>query len=53
MTGRTPTFEYDAEPSAASRSKIEAFLEQTGGELWIEHDIATRARLPKAPADVD
>jgi len=52
-TGRTPTFEYDAEQTRASRAKIEAFLEDTGGTLWIEHDIPTNARLPKAPAYVD
>lgn len=52
-TGRTPTFEYNAEQSRASRAKIEAFLERTGGELWIEHDIATHAQLPKSPAYID
>lgn len=52
-TGRTPTFEFDAEQSRTSRARIEAFLEETGGTLWIEHDIATHASLPKAPAYVD
>ena len=52
-TGRTPTFEFDAEQSAASRAKVEALLKQTDGTLWIEHDIATHANLPKAPAYVD
>ncbi len=32
------------------RAKIEAFVKQTGAQLWIEHDIATHANLPKAPA---
>jgi len=52
-TGRTPTFEFDAEQSRASRAKVQAFLEQTGGTLWIEHDIATHAKLPMAPDYVD
>ena len=52
-TGRIPTFEFNAEQSRASRQKVEAFLKQTGAELWIEHDIATHARLPKAPAFVE
>lgn len=52
-TGRTPTFEYDAEQTHESRAKIEAFLEETSGTLWIEHDIPTNAQLPKAPAYVD
>jgi N-acyl homoserine lactone hydrolase len=52
-TGRIPTFEFDAEQSRASRAKVEEYLEDTGATLWIEHDIATHAALPKAPAYVD
>jgi len=52
-TGRTPTFEFNAEQSAASRKKIESFVKQNKAELWIEHDIATAAKLPKAPAFVE
>jgi N-acyl homoserine lactone hydrolase len=52
-TGRIPTFEFDADASRASRARMEAFLEETGGTLWIEHDIATHASLPRAPAFVD
>jgi len=52
-TGRIPTFEFNAEQSKASRAKIEAFIKQAGAQLWIEHDIATHAKLPKAPAFVE
>ena len=52
-TGRIPTFEFDAEQSRASRVKVEEYLKATGATLWIEHDIATHAALPKAPAYVD
>jgi glyoxylase-like metal-dependent hydrolase (beta-lactamase superfamily II) len=52
-TGRLPTFEFNAELSRASRQRIEAFVSQTGAELWIEHDIATHARLPRAPGFVE
>src|SRR5262245_59330933 len=52
-TGRIPTFEFNAEQSKVSRAKIEAFIKQTGAKLWIEHDIATHAKLPKAPAFVE
>jgi glyoxylase-like metal-dependent hydrolase (beta-lactamase superfamily II) len=52
-TGRTPTFEFDSEQSLRSRARVEAFLQQTGGTLWIEHDIATHAALPMAPGYVD
>ena len=52
-TGRLPSFEVDQDQSRASRERIEAFLQETAGTLWIEHDIATHASLPKAPAFVD
>ncbi len=52
-TGRIPTFEFNAEQSRASRQKVEALLKQTGAQLWIEHDIPTHAKLPKAPAFVE
>jgi glyoxylase-like metal-dependent hydrolase (beta-lactamase superfamily II) len=52
-TGRVPTFEFDAEQSRAARAKVEALVKQTGAQLWIEHDIATHARLPKSPAYVE
>ena len=48
--GITPTFEFNAEMSKTSRAKVEALLTQTKAELWLEHDIATHAKLPKAPA---
>ena len=52
-TGRTPSFEFNAEQSKASRAKIEQFVNDNKGELWIEHDIATHAKLPRSPQFVD
>ena len=52
-TGRTPTFEFNAEQSRASRAKIEQFVKDNHAELWIEHDIATHASLPRSPKYVD
>ncbi|MBI1873913.1 MAG: hypothetical protein HYS05_08500 [Acidobacteria bacterium] len=53
-TGRIPiTLEFNADQSRAARAKIEAFLKEMRAQLWIEHDIATHAELPKAPAYVD
>lgn len=52
-TGRIPTFEFNADQSRASRQKVEAFVKQTKAELWIEHDIATHAKLPRAPQYVE
>lgn len=52
-TGRVPTFEFNVDQSKASRAKIEAFVKDQHAQLWIEHDIATHAKLPKAPAFVE
>ena len=52
-TGRIPTFEFNADQSTTSRARIERYLEDSRGTLWIEHDKATHAALPKAPRYVD
>ena len=52
-TGRVPTFESEPERSKVSRARIEKYLEDNDAELWIEHDVATHAALPKAPQYVD
>ncbi|HVG54989.1 MAG TPA: N-acyl homoserine lactonase family protein, partial [Vicinamibacterales bacterium] len=51
--GILPTFEFNADQSRASRAKVEALLKQTGAQLWIEHDMATHAKLPKSPAYIE
>ena len=51
--GILPTFEFNADQSRASRARIETLLNQTNAELWIEHDMATHAKLPKAPAYIE
>jgi len=51
--GILPTFEFNAEQSKAARAKVEALIKETGAELWIEHDMATHAKLPKSPAYVE
>jgi glyoxylase-like metal-dependent hydrolase (beta-lactamase superfamily II) len=52
-TGRVPTFEFDADQSKASRARVEQYLEDNDATLWIEHDVATHAALPRAPQYVD
>jgi glyoxylase-like metal-dependent hydrolase (beta-lactamase superfamily II) len=52
-TGRTPTFEFNVDQTKVSRARIQAFVEQSKAQLWIEHDIATHAKLPKAPGFVE
>jgi len=46
---RVPTFEYDQQQTVATREAIEAFLKQSGAQLWIQHDYAANARLKKSP----
>ena len=50
---RVPGFDVDATQTRASRAKVQALLKQTGAKLWIAHDVATHAPLPKAPKWVD
>ena len=45
-----PTTEFDAAQTAESRAAIEAFLKQTGAQLWIQHDLTAMAKLKKAPS---
>ena len=52
-TGRVPSFEWNVDQSKASRAKIASFMKETGAAMWIEHDIATHAKLPKAPKFVE
>jgi len=47
---RLPVADFNKEQTAASRAELETFLEKTGAQLWIEHDIIANAKLKKAPA---
>jgi glyoxylase-like metal-dependent hydrolase (beta-lactamase superfamily II) len=46
---RVPTFEFNAAHTRASRGAIASFLNQTGAQLWIEHDFRANAQLKKSP----
>ncbi|MCY4658598.1 MAG: N-acyl homoserine lactonase family protein [Acidobacteria bacterium] len=46
---RVPTFNFDEAQTRASFEKLDAFMEETGAELWIEHDHAHHESLRKAP----
>jgi glyoxylase-like metal-dependent hydrolase (beta-lactamase superfamily II) len=50
---RVPTFDFDAAMTRATRVKTEAFLKQTGAQMWIQHDPPTNAKLRKAPEYYD
>ena len=44
-----PDNEFNVQQSAASRTKIEAYLKATKASIWIEHEWAANAKLKKAP----
>jgi glyoxylase-like metal-dependent hydrolase (beta-lactamase superfamily II) len=50
---RPPGGEANKEETLASRAAIEAYLKQSGAQLWIEHDPVTFRRLKKAPDFID
>ena len=50
---RVPTFDFDAAMTRATRVKTEAFLKETGAQMWIQHDPPTNAKLRKAPEFYD
>jgi N-acyl homoserine lactone hydrolase len=45
-----PTTDINRDQTAASRETIEAFLKQSGAQLWIQHDLTANAKLKKSPA---
>jgi N-acyl homoserine lactone hydrolase len=46
---RLPTFEFNADQTRASREALETFLNRTGAQLWIQHDVTAMARIRKSP----
>jgi len=47
--GRVPTIDFNQDQTRASRAAIEAFLKQSGAQLWIQHDFVGNAKLKKSP----
>lgn len=50
---RLPVAEMDQAETARSRRKIDEFVERTGAELWIGHDLLHFRQLRHAPAYYD
>ena len=46
---RVPATEFNVQQTAASRAAVEAFIERTHAQLWIQHDFTGTAKLKKAP----
>ena len=47
---RFPKTEFDVKQTEASRKTIDAYLQKTGAQLWIQHDYTGNQKLKKAPA---
>lgn len=47
---RVPTVNFDREQTLESMERIEAFVDEVGAELWIEHELARFDTLRKAPS---
>lgn len=50
---RVPMTDYNPAQTAASRAAIDAFLKQTGAQLWIQHDFTGNSKLKKSPEYYD
>jgi glyoxylase-like metal-dependent hydrolase (beta-lactamase superfamily II) len=50
---RVPAGDFDKQQTLASRAALEAFLKQSGSQLWIQHDLAKISKLKKAPEFYD
>jgi glyoxylase-like metal-dependent hydrolase (beta-lactamase superfamily II) len=46
---KIPTTEFNADQTVASRATIEAFMQKTHAQLWIQHDFNANAKLKKSP----
>jgi N-acyl homoserine lactone hydrolase len=50
---RVPTFDFDGDMTRQTRRRTEAFVQQTGATVWIQHDPPTYAGLKKPPQYYD
>ena len=50
---RLPTFEVSEEQTRESRQRLDAFLQRTGAQLWIQHNLTAHRQLRLAPAFYD
>ncbi len=48
-----PGFNYDVAASGRSIDAMKAFAQATGAQVWVNHDKAQHAAIPKAPAYVE
>ena len=48
-----PATEFNPQQTIASTAAVEAFLQKSGAQLWIQHDFMATAKLKKAPEFYD
>ena len=47
--GVVPSFNFDIPQSGRTIDEIKAYAQQTGAQLWINHDMEQHAGIPKSP----
>jgi N-acyl homoserine lactone hydrolase len=47
-----PSFNFDVPQSMTTIDAMKAYAQQTGTQLWVNHDLEQNAKIPKAPAFV-
>ena len=47
-----PSFNFDVQQSMSTIDRMKAFAQQSGAQLWVNHDAESSAKIPKAPAFV-
>ncbi len=45
-----PGYNFDGAATLASMDRVEELVEETGAELWIEHELARFEQVAQAPA---
>lgn len=50
---RVPEFNIDIEQTLESMNRVEALVQETGAQFWIEHELARFERSDKAPSYYD
>ena len=50
---RAPSFNFNVARSVQTMQEVETFMQRSGAKLWINHDMAQNASIPKAPAFVE
>jgi glyoxylase-like metal-dependent hydrolase (beta-lactamase superfamily II) len=48
-----PSFDFNKEQTAKSRTMIEDFVQKNKAQLWIQHDVVNSAKLKKSPQYYD